>query len=804
MNLFETAGAYEKRLLKAPKLEFNRKHVLEFTPFLSYNVDVNRALEEVNALLTILPMQKYQLLIVNTQSDSVELSRTINPKKNRIIEAVERDLNRRVNFRELRFYLAFDSELDTVKTQLSTVFSEVKDGRENLNRQLAKLFGGIPEEPLYYPLVATDYGFKVAGKEKNAYAGVLFEGMTPPAVTQFGVSNELASLGEDFLYVLSFYRPKATEYERLLDRLRNQYSQREEESSKEVAFEISRVLTDIANEKELLYFYSSVLAVFKNSEEESLQVIKELESRFRKLPVVMVREKGSSLAVFKAVFSFERSDVEFLSWFKLIRRMTHTAFSYHFPVLKHWTGMKSREGGVYLNSCGEPVYITQHSPTTHKLTFGKTGSGKSFDLIYQSLFDDITVIIEYIEKDTGSYKPFTLLTEGEDAYFPISLDRPVSVNPFGKSVDKIGAPDFLSQLQIDYRLFDEPDLVFLEEVLSLFLVEGEKSARIERKKLEEVFERYKAGAFVKKLILGKKWDEVVVPVSVDREKLSFSSTILQTIVAGEKGDITPLLSSYVGMVVAEVYSKHDGKRELLLSDFYRVFKERGDSGDEVAKEIATRLFKFTKEGEYGSFFDYPSSFKREYLTMYFELRTLKKDLLNPVILSILKHVLDFLSHPRYTGTKRRVILDEGWTVFKNEYLQDFLEGALRTFRKKGIAIDFASQSPADATRFLVEQSGIRYFKFTDNFGALDNYHTLTEDDKEAIKSLKRPADYGYKYSATFVEVQGTGKGHAFLVVPAFFYWIATTNDQDKLRRLEAYNRYGDWWTAVQKLAQGEA
>ena len=67
-----------------------------------------------------------------------------------------------------------------------------------------------------------------------------------------------------------------------------------------------------------------------------------------------------------------------------------------------------------------------------------------------------------------------LLVEGEDAYFPISFVRPVSVNPFGKSIYKIPADSLCRLLSIDYRLFDEPDIVNLETALSTFLEENEK------------------------------------------------------------------------------------------------------------------------------------------------------------------------------------------------------------------------------------------------------------------------------------------------------------------------------------------
>ena len=796
----ELVSQYEGRVVKEPKLSFGRKYVLGFTPYLYNNVDVEKALREVESLLKSLPQQKYQLLILNTRIPYLTLPRTQNEKKNKLIELAEKELNQKVSFRKLGFYLCFDEKKEVVKSLLSSCFSEVRDAREELFSQLAFLFGGVKEEPFFYPLKRTEEGFEIVGKEEGRFASVVFEHKAPLRVLQFGIAHVLANLPRDFLYVLSFYRPSPSEYEGLLEKLQKRYAEKGTTAGEEVVAELNRVITDIANERELLFFYSSVLVLFGDDRGKLEQEVTELLSRISSNTYLQfATEKDSGLTVFKSAFVFKDKDVSKLRSMKLLRRITLSSFSYLFPVLKHFTGRKDRKGVPYLNASGEPVFVWWHDSTAHQLTLGSTGSGKSVDVTWGSLFEDCTAFIEYIQEDTGSFKPFVLLTEGEDAYFPISFDRPVSVNPFGKHIYKLSADSLCKLLSVDYRIFDEPDVVSLETALSTFLKEDEKvrEVTITKEELERVFEEQNVSPLVKELILEKDFDGVTLPLQFDRDKQSFVVAILQTMVEGQFG-ITREEVNYISKLVARVYEDHDGKRELTVNDFYEVArKEKG----EVAQKVADGLFPFTSKGEFAGFFDRPTDLNRPFKTLFIELRTLKLEVLNPVMLSLLKHLLTLFSSPAYQKFTRRVVIDEGWTVFKNPLLKDFLESALRTFRKKGIAINFASQSVDEASSFLVGQTEVRYFKFFDDKEVLRKFSFLTEDDVEEIVRIKKPRDYGNKYSVSFVESKSFGKGLLYLVLPDFFYWVSTTRQEDKVKRHRAYNEHKDLLKAILHLAR---
>jgi len=786
-------STYEKILDKQPKLKFKKEFVYKFTPYYYDDCDVDRAFEEVNNFLKTLPVQDYQLIITSTPTEAA-FPKLSNKRKEEIAKLAVRELQKKITLRKLSFYLCFDDKADSVVTSLRSTFKEIEEAKGELFRDLAYLFGGVPEEPLFYPLKKNKTGFKIVGKDRNKIADVLFEHKAPMESIQFGIAHVLINLPTDFLYVLNFYRPLPAEYETEITRIRDRYKDLQAEYAEEIAQQMQSVLNDILLERELLYYYSSCLVIF--GDESVYKKCEELKKTIANVSRLSFEQEETGLTVFTANFSFKKSDLRVR---KLIRKMTLTNFSYYFPVLKHFTGRKDKIGALYVNPSFEPVYVSPHHPTVHKLTLGGTGSGKSVDITWGALFEDATVFIEYIEKDTGSYKTFIQLVEGEKGYVPISLDRPFSVNPFGKTLDKVSAYGFLKKIGIDYRTFSEPELVELEEVLSQFLKEGERIVTVSRKKLESFFEEFGVSEYLSHKILERNWTEAEVEVEKDKEKQAFVVSVLKAMCAGEENRLPVEYSSFLQQLVATVYDNHDGKREIVVSDFYNQALEMGELGEKVAQ----RLFPFTSKGAYGSFFDRESDFDRSAENIYFELRTLSKELLNPVLLSILRFVLDLYSHPKMRGKSRRVVIDEGWSVFKNEYLQDFLDAALRTFRKKGIAIDFASQFPSDFTPMLISQTMIRYFKFIDNKKALMENFDLEEDALEEILTLQKPEDLNYIYSPVFIysPSKRIGKGLARLFLPDFYYWIATTKDEDKIKRDRAVAEHKDLWKAILALAQ---
>ncbi len=786
-------SSYNRILDKQPKLKFERKFVYRFTPYYYDDCDVERSFEEVSNFLKTLPVQDYQLIITSVPTE-IPLPELHNKRKEEIARLAVRELQKKITFRKLSFYLCFDEKKESVLSSLRSCFRDVKEAKEELFADFAHFFGGVKEEPLFYPLKKYESGFKIVGKERNKFADVLFEHKAPMETVQFGIAHVLINLPTDFLFILNFYRPLPAEYETEITRIRDRYRDLQADYAEEVAAQMQAVLNDILLEKELLYYYSSCLVVF--GDETVYKKCEELKKVISNTSKLYFEQEDTGLTVFAANFKFKKSDLKVR---KLMRRMTLTNFSYYFPVLKHFTGREDRVGAVYVNPSFEPVYVSPHRPTVHKLTLGGTGAGKSVDITWSALFEDCTVFIEYIEKDTGSYKTFLQLVEGEKGYVPISLDRPFSVNPFGRTLDKVSGYSFLKALGIDYRMFSEPELVQLEEALSQFLIEGEKKVKVERKKLSSLFEELGVSEYLSHKILEGKWTEVEVGIEKDKEKQGFIVSVLKAMCAGDEDKLPVEYSSFLQQLVATVYDNHDGKREVVLSDFYNQALKMGELGEKVAQ----RLFPFTKEGSYGSFFDRESDFDNSCENLYFELRTLSKELLNPVLLSILRFILELYSHPRMRGKSRRVVIDEGWSVFKNEYLSDFLDSALRTFRKKGIAIDFASQFPSDFTPMLISQTMIRYFKFIDNKQALIDNFRLEEDALEEILRLQKPEDVGYKYSPVFVysPSKRIGKGLAMLFLPDFYYWIATTKDEDKIKRDRAVAEHKDLMKAIFALAK---
>lgn len=785
--MVETKAEYEEILDKRPKLKWNWNYVIAFTPFIYNSVSPEHAERVVRSVLSSLPQQDYLLLAVNTPVE-LKLQRTKSEKRNYLIDLAEKELKKKVDWRKLQFYLCFEGKYQKVYDLLSTSFKDVREGKQELFSQLAYLFGGEAEEPFFFPLKWEDTGFRILGKKRSPYGEVLFEGKAPTEVISFGLANVFITLDVDFFFAMRFRKPSIFEYQTRLENMLNSYSKKESVSAGEVVGEFAQTLADVLNEKESLWYYSTLIVLFGDDRERLGSLAETIQKDAKQIGAFLYRE-SSGLSQLVKLFE---NNKQFFRGMKLERKIVESSFSVYFPLLKHGTGRKDRIGAVYRNPSGEPVFVSQHSPTGHGTVIGSTGAGKSVDITWSSLFDDATVFIEYIERDTGSYKPFLEVVEGIKGYIPISVDRPLSVNPFGKSGYKLSAVSFLKAIEMDYRQLDEPDVAVLEEVL------GEFESVVEKDKLLEKLEETGAEYLIY-LLKDTNFTSIELQPELDRVKLSFATSILTTMIAGEEGKVSPEEKAVASKVVSDVYSSHDGSREVVLSDFYDRLK---DSSDPVERSVAKKLFKFTKEGEYGYFFDYPTDLSRDTKNLYIELRTLSKELLNPVMLSLLQFVLDLYSDPKLAGWKRRLVIDEGWSVFKNEYLTDFLDSALRTFRKKGIAITFTSQSPKDFSPTLVSQTTVRLFKFLTEIENLKQGFTdLTEDDVEEIKYLRKPEDLNYVCSEVYVQspLSLIGRSHAYLFLPDFYYWLSTTKPEDKVVRYKTVAKTGDILKAIKEL-----
>lgn len=142
------------------------------------------------------------------------------------------------------------------------------------------------------------------------------------------------------------------------------------------------------------------------------------------------------------------------------------------------------------------------------------------------------------------------------------------------------------------------------------------------------------------------------------------------------------------------------------------------SDDLRIKDIGNMLFPFTRQGQFGHWFDGEANlnFNSNFIVMELEELT-QKEHLQQVVLMILMSKIQQEMFLTSDGVKKFAIFDEAWAHFADDGVAKFLNHAYRRFRKyKGSAI-LAIQSLADlylhphmeavvqnsATRFILKQ-----------------------------------------------------------------------------------------------------
>lgn len=655
---------------------------------------------------------------------------------------------------------------------------------------LASLYGGDVGEPFSEPVEELEGGILKTGQRHGLiyYMTKAPERVFPSGLLRFNPSKE-------YLLVLGFEKLTSEEVQLEFGKRLRLFELQAREGKDLVKTEVMKELIeqskDIGLGRNPLYAVSGFIKVF-GAYRELLKEKKKMEFGMKMLELPFESEDTTNLEAFKLLFRFDR---KYLQEFGLVRYIPQSSLSWLVAPVRQARGMK--EGVVFINSVGEPFYLDIRVPPPNMLVIGQMGSGKSVFLQHFAMYQDYVIFVEKIMEGEGSYTVFTKMLS-EEGYYPVALDRPLSINPFGKSIHTVDVIRLLEDLGYDYREFTEADLVLLENLFSDW-----EGSEVDLEGLLRRLEDIPSGAFLRKLInegMRKKgirrWK---VEYDLDRDRLLFIKTLLSMAYKLGKGDeVDP---SIIEEVVIEAYRQAGGQREVLMSDFVKVARELG------YEDVAHRLRTYTMEGTYGHFFDRPSQLK---FTPYcfFELRTSDRELLPLVLLSILTWMVKWYSRPELMDKTKGIILDEAWAILEDPSLVKFVEEAFRTYRKKGIFIAIASQFATDfasGTGEVVKRScPYQVFLFSQNAEEVGALFDFIPEELALYKQVRPPRDYQYRFSLFYMRTpyeRGTEKGLFMLLPCREFYWISTTKPEDRVKREEYKNRYGSLEEAIRALSR---
>ncbi len=152
-----------------------------------------------------------------------------------------------------------------------------------------------------------------------------------------------------------------------------------------------------------------------------------------------------------------------------------------------------------------------------------------------------------------------------------------------------------------------------------------------------------------------------------------------------------------------------------------------DSIDQRLKDIATMLFPYTVDGQYGRWFEGEANvdFSSDFTVLELEELKSKKDLQQVVLLIVMYRI----TQEMYLSRKRRkvMIVDEAWDLFSGETSAKFIEEGYRRIAKYNGSFMAATQGVDD------------YYKNASSLAAFQNsdWMILLRQKKESIEQLEK-------------------------------------------------------------------
>lgn len=151
-------------------------------------------------------------------------------------------------------------------------------------------------------------------------------------------------------------------------------------------------------------------------------------------------------------------------------------------------------------------------------------------------------------------------------------------------------------------------------------------------------------------------------------------------------DIESIYEKQGGTNKGQITFEKIKKKMPTLTDFYRVMKEKVKN-----KELTSTLSNFLIGNTLG-IFDCQSTLKIEDQIICFDISEIKDEIMRYYVSLVLTTWITNKYMTKNDKNKRYVVVDEAWTLFKNQETSNFLENLARRARKKKVAMIIATQN----------------------------------------------------------------------------------------------------------------
>ncbi len=240
------------------------------------------------------------------------------------------------------------------------------------------------------------------------------------------------------------------------------------------------------------------------------------------------------------------------------------------------------------------------------------------------------------------------------------------------------------------------------------------------------------------------------------------------------------------IAILRAYAQNKDK-EVTLSDVTDVLNDLSVEANglvlETGRRLALRLTPFTRNGQYGQFFDGPDQMSTCDRFTVFELAQLSRypDLQLVVLLNIMFFITNFVSEESVIALRKFLIIDEAWQLLKMSNTADFIANAFKTFRKYRCAAVAVTQEAGD---LLQQKAGGAVLANTANKiflkqdpSLIDGFKAELSLSDEMARLLRSLATVKGKYSEALV-ITPSSSGVIRLVPDPFLYWTANSEPKN--------------------------
>ena len=265
-----------------------------------------------------------------------------------------------------------------------------------------------------------------------------------------------------------------------------------------------------------------------------------------------------------------------------------------------------------------------------------------------------------------------------------------------------------------------------------------------------------------------------------KENLDFLALFLKVLIQGQRaGEIDPATERDLFHQIENLYEVDPALRTL------------GVLANTLGHDIASRLAKWTRGGQFGFLFDNAEdtiSFSR-FQCFDFQRMGQYPELLEPLLFYILHRANAVIADRQISSVFKAFFIDEAWVFLKNPAIQRYVVEALKTWRKHNAAMILSTQSldelkRSDILDVIIESCASKLFLANPDMDR-DLYRRqfhLNETEVELISGLIPKRQFLIKTPELAKVVN--------LDVDAKSYWLYTNDPYDNKKRKEAFEMYG--------------